>query len=1048
MEPFRSPPGRPRASTPARTPFRRPTTEVQSLPEAHVTRAILLCDLQRIPEALDSAERAIALRPEHADAHNARGVALTELGCLEAAIESFGRAIELKQNYAEAHANRGIAERARGNLNAAIAGARRAVELQPDYAEGAFSESLFRLLAGDYAGGWPLYEARKRRGKRSGDRTFPQPLWSGTEELRGKVLFLHWEQGLGDTIQFCRYALLAQQRGAEVILSVQRPLRALVRQLSASIPVLVDGEAPAEFDLHCPLMSLPLAFGTRVETIPAHGPYLQAEPERVALWRERIGTHGLRVGISWQGSTGTVDAGRSFAVEHFAALADVPGIRLISLQKNHGTEQLSSLPRGLAIESPGADFDNGPDAFLDTAALMANLDLVITSDTAIAHLAGALGCPSWVALKQVPDWRWLMERTDSPWYPNQRLFRQRSIGDWDGVFAAMREALAETPANNVPRSTPVPRQAPAEVHALRERALQAHHSGHLAAAERQYLELLLHVADDFDALHMLGVLCAQSGRTDEALAWLERALGKRPQSAAVRVSWGTLQLRLGHAAQALASFDAALAQRSDDGHAHGQRGIALAALARRDEALASFDAALALTPSNVEIYSNRSAVLRELGRFEEALASADHAIELDPSHAAAHANSAAVLLDLQRTEECLVSLARSLALKPDQPAALNTRGAALLRHADFESALQSFDAALALQPAFPEAHCNRAAALFELAQPQAAIEACQQALCLAPDYADGRLAQGMFHLQRGDYAEGWPAYEWRTKTARRTGERELNSRRWRGEDDLQGRSLLIHAEQGLGDTIQFCRYAHLAQQQGARVVLLVPGPLVALLRTLAPTIEVLADGSGPVPACDFHCPMLSLPYAFRTTLESIPSQVPYLSAQPERIARWRASTGLQGLRVGVAWQTSAAGGLQDRSFPIELLAPLAGLPGVRLISLQKGAGAADHAGRAVELGIELLSADFDAGPDAFVDTAAVMTSLDLVISCDTAVAHLAGALGRPTWIGLKHVADWRWLLQRTDSPWYPSLRLFRQPRRGDWGSVLAAMKRELERITN
>jgi hypothetical protein len=299
-------------------------------------------------------------------------------------------------------------------------------------------------MLGRFDPGWHLYEWRKRRRPPIADRVMPQPLWTGAQVLRGKVLLIHWEQGLGDTIQFCRYANLAVEMGARVLLDVQPQLRRLLRTLNPAVEIVTGGR-DITADYHCPLLSLPAAFGTTLDTIPARTPYLRAEPDRVAQWRRRIGDEGLKVGISWQGSTLRVDIGRSLPLAAFQPLFAVPGVRLISLQKNEGTVQLQTLPAGMHVETLGEDFDRAPDAFLDTAAVMQHLDLIVTSDTAIAHLAGALGRPTWVALKQVPDWRWMLERTDSPWYPSHRLFRQRRAADWSGVFEDIYRELRSHP---------------------------------------------------------------------------------------------------------------------------------------------------------------------------------------------------------------------------------------------------------------------------------------------------------------------------------------------------------------------------------------------------------------------------------------------------------------------------------------------------------------------------------------------------------------------------------------------------------------------------
>jgi len=377
------------------------------LSEAWVNRAAPLRHLERHDEALASTGRAMAVAAPRADMLRARGIALADLGRAGEALESFDRALAL----------------------------------DPQDAEAMFNKAQMLMQAGDFAQGLPLYEARKRLPSPVGAWAFPQPLWLGGEDIAGKTLFVHWEQGLGDVLMFSRFVPALADRGARAILSVPERLTALFAGFDPRIAVVGDA-APEAFDLHVPLASLMLALKATPETIPAPAP-LTPDAERLARWRERLGGEGFKIGIAWQGAKVSNDAGRSFPVALFRDIAALEGVRLISLQKNDGTEQLSSLPSGMAVETLGEDFDQGAQAFLDTAAVMAACDLIITSDTSIAHLAGTLGRPVWVVLKHSPEWRWFLGRDDSPWYPSARLFRQPAPADWTGAFAAVTESLRQ-----------------------------------------------------------------------------------------------------------------------------------------------------------------------------------------------------------------------------------------------------------------------------------------------------------------------------------------------------------------------------------------------------------------------------------------------------------------------------------------------------------------------------------------------------------------------------------------------------------------------------
>ena len=268
-----------------------------------------------------------------------------------------------------------------------------------------------------------------------------QPPWLGEADLAGRTLFIYPELYLGDMVQFCRYALLAIERGARVVMAAPSPLCALLRTLHPAITIIDQAEQPPHFDLHCPLLSLPLAFGTTVETIQAPVPYLQADPGLAASWRDRLGSDGLKIGICWQGHPSRAELDRSFPLAAFSPLARLPGIRLISLQTGAGLEQLAELPDGMAVENFADTSDHGMRPFTALAAMIAAVDLVITTDTVVAHLAGALGRPTWVVLKHVADWRWGRSGETTPWYPTLRLFRQPRRGDWDGAFAAVVAAV-------------------------------------------------------------------------------------------------------------------------------------------------------------------------------------------------------------------------------------------------------------------------------------------------------------------------------------------------------------------------------------------------------------------------------------------------------------------------------------------------------------------------------------------------------------------------------------------------------------------------------
>jgi len=541
----------------------------------------------------------------------------------------------------------------------------------------------------------------------------------------------------------------------------------------------------------------------------------------------------------------------------------------------------------------------------------------------------------------------------------------------------------------------VSKLTPQQGAAALQEALALHRQGQLAAAEKAYARVLKSFPDQFDALHLLGLLKLQAGKAGEAQRMITSALKIAPNSP----------------------------------DAHANLGLVLGALKRPVDALASFDRALALDANHFEALANRGNVLLDLGRNDEALAALDTVLARDPRHLPSRVNRANALVALGRPEEAIGEYDAALALNPNDTKALFNRANALFRAGRYAESLAGFDRLLALGSQLPEGLSSRGLALQALGRHQDALADYAKAIALAKDYVDAHFNEALALLTVGDYARGFTEYEWRWKRAglaRRSHGKPL----WLGEYPLGRKTILLHAEQGLGDTIQFARYAPLLAQGGATVVLEVQAELKALLSDLA-GVRVFARGE-TLPPFDVHCPLGSLPLAFKTTLATVPAGIPYLRASEERVAKWRPRlAALPGRRVALAWAGNP-NHINDRNRSIALarLQPLLSAPGVSVVSIQRDVPESDRAALAglTHLGEEL--ADFQ-------DTAAVIALCDLVITVDTSVAHLAGAMGRPLRVLLPFWPDWRWTLDAERSPWYPDARLYRQGADGDWNSVVA-----------
>ena len=413
--------------------------------QAYINKGVAQKNTRNFNEALLSFNKAIKIEPKDLEAYICRGNLLSEIGDLSEALKDYEQAIKLNEKNALPYFNYAVVLKELKRNKEAINYFDKAIKLNVNYSEAYYNKSLTLLSEGQYEKGFEFYEWRwkiENIKKKLGNNQFNKSLWLGKESLVNKTILIYSEQGLGDTLQFCRYTKILADHGATVVLEVQRLLVNLLQNLDGVSKLVVKGDSIPEYDFQCPLMSMPLAFKTTTETIPSHIPYIHASSEKQARWREYLGETGFKIAICWQGSKqGKIDIGRSFPVSLFQNIANIPRVRLISLQKNEGVEQLMNLPEGMNIETLPEDFDSGDNSFLDSAAVMKCVDLVITSDTALTHLAGALGVKAWLPLKLVPDWRWMLEGSGTPWYPNHRLFRQKIRGDWITVFNEMESEI-------------------------------------------------------------------------------------------------------------------------------------------------------------------------------------------------------------------------------------------------------------------------------------------------------------------------------------------------------------------------------------------------------------------------------------------------------------------------------------------------------------------------------------------------------------------------------------------------------------------------------
>jgi len=622
----------------------------------------------------------------------------------------------------------------------------------------------------------------------------------------------------------------------------------------------------------------------------------------------------------------------------------------------------------------------------------------------------------------------------------------------------------------------------------------------LAEAVANFQKALRFAPESAEIHNNLGLAFAHQGLTAEAVNSYQQALRLKPDYAQAFCNLGLALYAQGQHDEAILQFEQAVRCKPDYPEALNGLGSALTAQGKLSEAAARCREALRLRPRYAEAHNNLGNVLVLQDKLEEAATHCQEALRLRPDFPEAHNNLGNALLLQGKLEEAVTQCQKALRLRPDFPEALNNLGNALERQDKLDEAIHCYHQALQLRPDMPEVHNNLGNALLSQGKLEEAVTAYQEAMRLKPQFAktcanlgsarkyQGRFDEaltyykqalaydaghaethfnlGLLHLLLGNWAEGWPEYDWRWQT---TGFRRFSSRqpRWDGSP-LAGRTLLVLAEQGLGDTLQFIRYVRLVQEPSSRVIVRCPPALRHILAECLGAEHLVMEGS-PLPAFDVYAPLLRLPGILGTTPKSVPADIPYLltssmskRSRKSEVEGRKSNEALltsdvghptfdfrhptSDLLVGIAWQGNPRfTGDRQRSIPLGQFAPLANVEGVQLISLQKGPGTEQLRG---QTWVRPLLTELDEASGAFMDTAAVMKHVDLVISSDSAVAHLAGALGVPVWVALPVVPDWRWLLERQDSPWYPTMRLFRQTRYGQWEDVFERLAEELKAVVS
>jgi len=824
--------------------------------------------------AIETYKRALLLQPSSAELHKNIGISYIELDCNKA-IEYLKKAVELNPNSKEAYNNLGIAFFNNRDFEQAIQNYHKALSFDSNYSEALYNLSAVHLIKGEYEKGFDLYEYRlvKTEPTKIKVPTLTKPKWQG-EDIKDKTVYVYKEQGFGDTIMFCRYVHFLKQIAKKVIFRPQSHLKELFKANFADVE-FPDDSIPDEniaCDVHIPLLSLAKRFQANITTIPVTQGYLRADNDRVAFYNKNyFKNNKYKIGIYWYGDSKSL-LKKSTNLSYFYKLAGLPDVQLYSLQKGYGIEELQSVPNSIKITDLGSTFKD----FADTAAAIANLDLVITVDTAVAHLAGAMGKPVWLLLHTQSEWRWMTNREYTPWYSSIKLFRQNEKDNWEELF------------------------------------------------NRVYCELSIKI----------GNLYAERKKFEKALECYNIPL---------KFNYNVLEV-------------------------YNNMGVCYHNLAKYEQAIDSYKELLKYKPDSVETYCNLGAAYSYSERHQE-------------------------------SEDCYIKAAE---LNPNYPEAYYNRALLYARQNMTDKAIEYYEKSIQLDP-----HPNK---IFNLATS---------------------------YLLKGDYEKGLYLYENRVKMEKYKPLRipEFDKPKWDGTP-LNGKTIYVYTEQGFGDSIQFSRYIFQLNEMGGKIKFKPQWEVERLFMQSNFPVEMIDRFTGHHKVeFDVHSPVMSLPYLLKAKPDNIPISGKYLYASPNEIAvHKKRFFDNDCFKIGIKWN-----GTTIKTVMLEHFYRLAELNNVKFYSLQTDINTENIKNKPENFEIIDIGSSFH----DFADTAAAIENLDLVISVDTSVAHLAGALGKPVWILIPFCPEWRWFMDREDTPWYGSARLFRQKHKNNWEEVFDRIYEEL-----
>lgn len=1040
--------------------FSRATELDSSYIDAYYNLGLLLKKLDRFPQAEAALCHALKLAPDQTRIWNDLCTVHKARGRLAEAEYCVREALKCDPKYFESWNNLGAILQERGEFSSALIAYQKAEILRPEDPMPSWNQAFALLSLGRLVEGWEQYEIRW---KALGEVELPCLPWEG-ESLPDAVLLILAEQGLGDEIRFASCVPETTGFAGQVILQCDPRLAPLFTRSFSQVRIIGANRATWDWLSELPppdraicMGSLPRLFRTSIDSFPKTPGYLYADPKRITYWRQRLASFGenIKIGICWRSSLSVGERHKYYAtLEEWKPLFSIEGIRFINLQYDECVAELveASQRFGLDIVNfPDLDLRNDQD---ELAALMSALDLIISADTAVAALAGALGKLTWCFSTSIA-WTALGTNHD-PWFPNTRLFIRDFPDDpWLPLFEGMATDLRQWIANHPPQSQESLLAEKAMIPAMTRLmasnymalALKARATGGYDEAQSYCQQVLGEDPEYADAWHLLGVILRERGSWEDALAVLNHAQAIHPQEPTIQINRGRVLQDLQRTGPALEAFRAALELDKACVEARISLGELLDAQGEWDEALDVLRPALALAAQDSKITAELHYALAQTLHHQRRLVEAEQhlreALRLSPAYSGAHNGLGNVLRDQNRLDEALACYQAALTLRPNLPEFHNNLGNALRELNRLHEAEKAYREALRLRPHYADAWSNLGNLLRERGARHDAIHAYRRALEIAPEDAATRWNIAFSLLWEGELTEGWAAYEWRWRTGAQP-PLPQQCPEWHGEE-LIDQCLLILPEQGLGDEIMFASCIPDILARAKHTVVACQQRLAALYARSFPTATVVALPTGVMqlpanlPSCDFQVALGSLPRLLRVRVEDFPNRLAYLKADPLQVEYWRSRlAGLgPGLKIGFCWRSGLLTDGRRRLYPtIVDYEPILRTPGVVFINLQYDDCAKELTEAHTHFAVTIHSfSDLDLRNDQD-SVAALIVALDGVISAPTAVSELAGALGVPV---LRYGVSWTSLgTQRM--PWHPTMRLFDKPDlEQPWTPTLKAM---------